>query len=85
MYHMILTTYAAICRALRQLGFNETYHMENTYSNPGDADLWLEALNAKASGEGVFGKEQWDQLLGHCQVKQYCFYRRCHAYRFIEC
>lgn len=32
--------------------------------------MWSDALAAKYDGEGTFGKEQWDQLLGHCQVKE---------------
>ena len=30
--------------------------------------MWQDAFAAKFDGEGEFGKEQWDQLLGHCQA-----------------
>ena len=50
------------------LGFNETYHMSKVMNNLSDCDMWLDAINAKAKGGEPFGREQWDQLLGHCQV-----------------
>jgi hypothetical protein len=28
----------------------------------------MDALRAKYDGEGSFGKERWDQLIGHCQA-----------------
>ncbi len=55
--------------ALKQLGFNDTYHMESLFENPPDIDLWCQAILAKFKGQGKpFEKEQWDQLLGHCQA-----------------
>jgi hypothetical protein len=31
--------------------------------------MWLDAMRAKFEGEGKpFGKAEFDQLLGHCQV-----------------
>ncbi|KAJ7828337.1 hypothetical protein B0H14DRAFT_3144249 [Mycena olivaceomarginata] len=31
--------------------------------------MWAEAINAKFFGRGKpYGKEEWDQLLGHCQA-----------------
>ena len=30
--------------------------------------MWQDAFAAKFDGEGEFGREQWDQLLGHCQA-----------------
>ena len=50
------------------LGFDETYHMENAVGNLRDNKLWLDALAAKFEGGEPFGKKEWDQLLGHCQV-----------------
>ena len=50
------------------LGFHETYHMENAVGNLRDNKLWLDALAAKFEGGEPFGKREWDQLLGHCQV-----------------
>ena len=36
---------------------------------PRDCEMWLEALKSKYDGEGkVFGKEEWDQLLGNFGV-----------------
>jgi hypothetical protein len=37
--------------------------------NPPDAPMWIDAFEAKYYGKGNFGKESWDQLLGHCQVR----------------
>ncbi|KAL9069324.1 MAG: hypothetical protein Q9161_005604 [Pseudevernia consocians] len=55
--------------ALKQLGFNDTYHMDCLFENPPDIDLWRQAFLAKFKNQGApFGKEQWDQLLGHCQA-----------------
>lgn len=59
----------AIRLALKQLGFNDTYHMDCLFENPSDIDLWRQAFLAKFKGQGKpFEKEQWDQLLGHCQA-----------------
>ena len=59
----------AIRVALKQLGFNDTYHMDCLFENPPDMDLWRRAFLAKFKNQGApFGKEQWDQLLGHCQA-----------------
>ncbi|CAO1605832.1 hypothetical protein XANCAGTX0491_009337 [Xanthoria calcicola] len=58
----------SICQAMEILGFDETYHMSKVVSNLSDNDIWLDAINAKAKGEKPFGREQWDQLLGHCQA-----------------
>ena len=43
--------------------------MENAVGNEVDCKLWLDALAAKFEGGKPFGKKEWDQLLGHCQVK----------------
>lgn len=52
------------------MGYNSTYHAGQVYKdNPRDADMWVEAYRAKFHGEGKpFGKEEFDQLLGHCMV-----------------
>lgn len=56
--------------ALKQLGFDDTYHMMALFENPMDNNMWIEAYEAKYFGKGKpFGREEWDQLLGHCQVK----------------
>jgi hypothetical protein len=35
--------------------------------------MWLQAMRAKFNGEGpLYGKQEWDKLLGHCQVGS-CF------------
>ena len=36
--------------------------------NPPDALMWEEALKRKAEGGQPFGRKEWDQLLGHCEV-----------------
>lgn len=42
--------------------------MAVSVENPPDALMWMDALAYKYDGVGHFGREQWDQLLGHCQV-----------------
>ena len=43
--------------------------MSSVEENPSDMDLWTKALLAKFKGKGkAFEREQWDQLLGHCQA-----------------
>ncbi|KAI4278723.1 MAG: hypothetical protein L6R38_005178 [Xanthoria sp. 2 TBL-2021] len=42
--------------------------MANAMNNPKDNELWLDAINAKTQGGKHFGREQWDQRLGHCQA-----------------
>lgn len=62
-------TATAIRIALKQLGFNDTYHMDCLFENPPDIDLWRQAFLAKFCGQGrPFEKKDWDQLLGHCQA-----------------
>ncbi|KAK5122261.1 hypothetical protein LTR85_004171 [Meristemomyces frigidus] len=37
--------------------------------NPRDAEMWIEAFQAKFEGKGrPFERKDWDQLLGHCQA-----------------
>jgi len=55
--------------ALEQLGYNDTYHMLSVMENRMDCGIWIEAFDAKYFGKGKpFGREEWDMLLGHCQV-----------------
>ena len=36
---------------------------------PRDCEMWLDAFKSKYDGEGkVFGREEWDQLLGNFSV-----------------
>lgn len=53
-------------RAYAILGYANPYHFSSIFGNIKDCDMWMEAFNAKYHGKGSFGKEQWDQLLGHC-------------------
>lgn len=57
-------------QALVQLGYKDCYHFASTLQeNPRDAEMWIEALNAKFKGIGEpYEKAQWDALLGHCQA-----------------
>lgn len=50
--------------ALSILGY-PTYHYSSIFRNCRDGDMWKEALRAKFKGKGKFGKEDFDQLLGH--------------------
>lgn len=62
----ILTPHRAMQRALSILGYPNPYHFSNILGNVKDCDMWVEAFDAIYSSKGTFGKEQWDQLLGHC-------------------
>jgi hypothetical protein len=42
--------------------------MSASMENPPDCLMWHDALNAKYDGVGEFGRKEWDQLLGDCQV-----------------
>ncbi|KAF7290867.1 hypothetical protein MKEN_01494200 [Mycena kentingensis (nom. inval.)] len=60
---------ASMTEALSMLGYNDVYHMFKLVGNPPDAEMWMEALQAKFSGQGkAYAREEWDQLLGHCQA-----------------
>ena len=37
---------------LQKLGYTDCYHILNTLANPPDADMWLDAMNAKYHGKG---------------------------------
>lgn len=50
--------------ALNILGY-PTYHYSSIFKNVQDGDMWKEAMDAKFKGVGTFGKQQFDQLLGH--------------------
>lgn len=70
-FHLVkhLTGLAALRSALVELGFTDTYHMMSaSVENPPDCLMWQDAFAAKYDGVGTFGREQWDQLLGHCQA-----------------
>ena len=61
---------ASLRTALRTLGYEDTYHMMSaSVENPPDCLVWQDAFAAKFDGRGgKFGREEWDQLLGHCQA-----------------
>ncbi|GIJ92711.1 hypothetical protein Asppvi_001989 [Aspergillus pseudoviridinutans] len=56
--------------ALLTLGYHHTYHtFDAVYVNPRECKIWLKGLHAKCDGVGKkFGREEFDQLLGHCQA-----------------
>ncbi|KAF2141672.1 uncharacterized protein K452DRAFT_228059 [Aplosporella prunicola CBS 121167] len=55
--------------AFEKLGYEGVYHMISCFENPYDCDMWREAADAKWFGKGKpYGREEWDQLLGHCKV-----------------
>lgn len=55
--------------AMKELGYVDTYHMMSaSIENPPDALLWRDAFAAKYDNGPAFTKENWDQLLGHCQA-----------------
>lgn len=54
--------------ALLTLGYAEPYHFASVLHNVKDADMWLDAIDAKynpRSTKKPFGKAEFDQLLGH--------------------
>lgn len=56
-------------RALMILGYNDVYHGFAMFGNPCEVEYWQEGLEAKYDpqpGQKPFGREQFDQLLGHC-------------------
>jgi Sulfotransferase domain len=56
--------------ALFDLGYSDVYHYSHIYENPKDAELWLEAFQAKYQGKGKpYGRREWDALLGHWMVR----------------
>lgn len=60
---------ASLRAALKDLGYEDTYHMMSaSVENPPDCLLWQDAFAAKYDGKGAFGRKEWDQLLGHCQA-----------------
>lgn len=68
----LIFTIVALRAALKRLGYLDTYHMMSaSVENPPDCAMWYDALTAKYDGKGEFGKKEWDQLLGHCQVSHY--------------
>ncbi len=46
--------------------------MSASMENPPDCLMWHDALLAKYDGVGEFGRKEWDQLLGDCQVNALC-------------
>ena len=56
--------------ALIQLGFVDCYHMFSVMEeNPKDADMWVEAFEAKFEGKRKpWAKADFDKVLGHCMV-----------------
>ena len=54
--------------ALSRMGFDEVYHMVSVWHNPDDAQWWQRAADASWENKGTFTREDWDKLLGHCQV-----------------
>ncbi|KXT10617.1 hypothetical protein AC579_6632 [Pseudocercospora musae] len=61
---------SSLRQALLDLGFNDVYHYASCLNeNPRDAEMWLEAIDARCHGKGnPFTRKDWDQLLGHCMA-----------------
>lgn len=60
---------ASLRTALKQLGFDDCYHMMSaSVENPPDCLMWQDAFAAKFDGVGTFGRAEWDKLLGHCMA-----------------
>ncbi len=45
-----------------------SHSMMNLMIDPSDNDMWMDAINGKFFGGKPFSKQEWDMLLGHCQV-----------------
>jgi hypothetical protein len=59
--------------ALAALEISRVHHMVDVFYNSDDAQWFNRANDAKhfgkgTFGKGTFGKEDWDKLLGDCQV-----------------
>ena len=53
--------------ALSILGYPNPYHYASVFGNVKDADMWMEALNAKFKHQNnVDWKRHFNKLLGHC-------------------
>lgn len=48
-----------------------TYSMFNLMIDPRDNEMWIDAIKGKYFGGQPFTRTEWDQLLGHCQVRQH--------------
>ncbi|RDW92234.1 hypothetical protein BP5796_01628 [Coleophoma crateriformis] len=60
---------SSLREAMRQLGYEDTYHMMScSIENPPDALLWRDAFAAKFDNGPAFTRKDWDQLLGHCMA-----------------
>ncbi|KXS97466.1 hypothetical protein AC578_7357 [Pseudocercospora eumusae] len=61
---------SSLRQALLDLGYDDVYHYASCLNeNPKDAEMWLEAIDAKCHGKGEpFTRKEWDQLLGHCMA-----------------
>lgn len=58
----------AIMMALKQLGYNDVYHMKEVFLR-NDAEFWIAAMEAKYEGKGAeYGRKEWDHLLGDCMA-----------------
>ncbi|KAJ0120149.1 hypothetical protein J7T55_001004 [Diaporthe amygdali] len=58
-------------QALMILGHSEVYHGFRQFNNVSECAFWVEGFKAKydpASGRKPFGREEFDQLLGHCSA-----------------
>ncbi|KAJ7157120.1 hypothetical protein C8R46DRAFT_1225731 [Mycena filopes] len=59
----------SIRKALKQLNYEDCYHYFSVLAeNPRDSDMWVKAFEAKFENKGTFGRDEWDQLLGHCMA-----------------
>ncbi len=67
-FGLMRTGTSSMFEALAALGIKEVYHMQSDWKDPDDAQWWLRAFRAKYHNEGSFGNQDWDKLLGHCQV-----------------
>ncbi|KAG9235549.1 hypothetical protein BJ875DRAFT_440225 [Amylocarpus encephaloides] len=67
-FGLMRTGTQTVREALYQLGISDVYHMQSVIVDPDDAQWWYRAFDAKYEGKGKFEKEEWDQLLGHCQA-----------------
>jgi hypothetical protein len=61
---------SSLRQALLDLGYADVYHFASLMQeNPRDAEMWIDAFQAKFHGKGKpFGREEFDQLLGHCMA-----------------
>ncbi|KAL2875855.1 hypothetical protein SGCOL_009003 [Colletotrichum sp. CLE4] len=68
---MSKTGTSSMQRALMILGYSDVYYGFAMVSNIREVEMWMEGMHAKQTpkpGQQLFGRTEFDQLLGHCDM-----------------